>query len=148
MCVWIWEVSARPAAEQARFRTLGAVSASVAVRQVFTMERLREITTERLRMMQEVLHRAESRESREHWGWMGGRAAEGGASAFAVNSWAGGVPAPPQQGLGLSPEELLGRDSETLRGCRRFSVPAAEASDGADCLEGVAVALAKICKGS
>eukprot|EP00439_Symbiodinium_sp_Y106_P072388 s2908_g13.t1 len=66
-------------------RATGAqVSARPAAEQVFTMERLREITTERLRMMQ-----------------------EGGASAFAVNSWAGGVPAPPQQGLGLSPEELL-----------------------------------------
>ena len=49
------EVSARPAAEQAGTRQRCPKGSSLwLVRQVFTMERLREITAERLRMMQEV----------------------------------------------------------------------------------------------
>ncbi|CAE7424513.1 Rnf130 [Symbiodinium sp. CCMP2456] len=66
-------------------RATGAqVSARPAAEQVFTMERLREITAERLRMMQ--------------------------GGPFAMSAFAGApapAPWPGQRGLGLSPEELL-----------------------------------------
>lgn len=74
-------------------RATGAqVSARPAAEQVFTMERLREITAERLRMMQE--------------GGPFAMSAFAGAAGAAV---AAGAPAPwpGQRGLGLSPEELL-----------------------------------------